>query len=137
MIKRHVRSLLGLAGYYRRFILNYADEVAPLTDLTKKGQPNHIPWEAPRQRAFERIKNLLCKAPVLWMLNFARPFIVQSDASDVGIGAVLLQEYEDGVFPVMFASKKHLPRERNYSTIERECLAVIFAVKKFQNYIYG
>jgi len=62
---------------------------------------------------------------------------VQSDSSDVGIGAVLLQEYEDGVFPVMFASKKLLPRERNYSTIERECLAVIFAVKKFQNYIYG
>ena len=126
-----------MAGYYGKFIANLEDEVAPLTDLTKKGQPNHIPWEAPQQRAFERIKNLLCKAPVRWMLNFTRPFIVQSDASDVRIGAVLLQEYEDGVFPVMYASKKLLPQEGNYFVIERECLAIVFAVKKFQNYVYG
>ena len=62
-----------MAGYYRRFILNYADEVVPLTDLTKKDQPNHILWEAPQQRTFERIKNLLCKDSVLWMPDFARP----------------------------------------------------------------
>ena len=125
-----------MAGYYRRFIPNYADEVVPLTDLSKKGRPNHIPWEAPQQRAFERIKNLLCKAPVLQMPDIARSFIMQADASEVGIGVVLLQENEDGVFPVMYASKKLLPRERNYSAIECECLAIVFAVK-FQNYIYG
>jgi len=71
------------------------------------------------------------------MPDFARPFIVQADASDVGIGVVLLQESEDRVFPVMYASKKLLPQEGNYFVIERECLAIVFAVKKFQNYVYG
>ena len=66
-----------------------------------------------------------------------KPFILQTDASDTGVGAVLLQQHEDGLFPVAYASKKLLDRERRYSVIERECLAVVFAVKKFEKYLHG
>ena len=64
-------------------------------------------------------------------------FILQTDASETGIGAVLLQEYNGYRFPVYYASKKLLERERRYSVIERECLAIVWAVQKFQNYLYG
>ena len=71
------------------------------------------------------------------MPDFDKPFIVHSDASDIGIGAVLLQEHPGGLFPVLYASKKPLSRKRNYSVIEGECLALVFAVLKFQKYLYG
>ena len=69
--------------------------------------------------------------------DFARPFIVQTDASDTGVGAALLQNFDDGLFPVAHARKKLLQREKNYSVIERECLAIVFAVQKYQKYLYG
>jgi hypothetical protein len=72
-----------------------------------------------------------------YLLDFSRQFIIQTDASDVGVGAALLKEYDDGRFPLAYASKKLLLRERNYSVIERECLAIVFVVKKFQKYLYG
>ena len=62
---------------------------------------------------------------------------MQMDASDTGVGAILLQEHEGDMFPVICASKKLLPRERRYSVVERECLAIIFAIKKFEKYLYG
>ena len=62
---------------------------------------------------------------------------MQTDASDTGSGAVLMQDFDDGRFPIAYASKKLLGRERNYSVIERECLALVFAIKKFQKYTYG
>ena len=135
--KKQVRSFLGLAGYYRKFIPNFAEIAVPLTDLTKKGQPSKVKWEEPHQRAFRVLIDMLTRAPILRLPDFQRPFLVQTDASDVGVGAVLFQEYDDGKFPVAYASKKLLPRERNYSVIERECLAIVFAIKKFQKYLYG
>ena len=66
-----------------------------------------------------------------------KPFILQTDASSDGIGAILLQEEEQVKHPVAFASKKLLPRERNYSTIEREALAIVWGIQKFQNYLLG
>ena len=135
--KKQVRSFLGLAGYYRKFLPNYAEVATPLTDLTKKGQPNKVTWEEPQQIAFQKLKDMLGSAPVLRMPDFDKPFIVQADASDTGIGAILLQEHPDGLFPILYASKKLLSHERNYSVIERECLALVFAVRKFQKYLYG
>ena len=80
---------------------------------------------------------LLSKSPILCLPEFCREFIVRTDASDIGIGAVLLQEYGGSKFPVFYASKKLSERERAYSVIEKECLALVWAVQKFQSYLYG
>ena len=90
-----------------------------------------------QENSFKTLKDILSRAPILRLPDFERDFIVRSDASDTGVGAVLLQEFEDGTFPIAYASKKLMQRERNYSVIEKECLAIVYAVKKFQNYLYG
>ena len=121
----------------RKFVPNFAERATPLTDLTKKGCPNVVQWGAAQEQAFKDLREVLTKAPILRLPNLHKPFIVQTDASDTGVGATLLQEYADEVFPVMYASKKLLPRERRYSVIEREGLAMLFAIKKFERYLYG
>ncbi|XP_069119292.1 uncharacterized protein [Argopecten irradians] len=135
--KKQVRAFLGLAGYYRKFVPNFANVAKPLSDLTKKGRPNQVDWGPQEEEAFRCLKDLLTQAPILRLPDLSKTFIVQSDASDTGLGCVLLQEHTDGIFPVAYASKKLLDRERNYSVIERECLAIVFAMKKFQMYLYG
>ena len=89
------------------------------------------------QEAFERLKKCLVSDPVLRPLDFAKPFVVQSDASDAGIGAALLQSHQGKLHPILFCSRKLRPREVNYSVTEKEALAIIFAVKKFDQYLYG
>ena len=135
--KRQVRSFLGLVGYYRSYIPNFANLAAPLSDLTKKGEPSLVRWGEAEEEAFQKLKKTLTEAPILRMPEFDRQFIVQTDASDNGVGAALLQEFDEGRFPVAYASKKLLSRERNYSVVEKECLAVVWAVKKFVKYLYG
>ena len=109
----------------------------PLTDLTKKGKPNTLVWESPHERAFKELKERVTISPILRMADLGKPFILRTDASNVGLGAVLLQEHEDGKFPVAYASRKLLQRERNYSVVEKECLAVVWGVQKFHTYLYG
>ena len=135
--KKQVRAFLGLAGYYRKFIPSFAEVAAPLTDLTKKGCPNKVDWKPEHEKAFTLLKDKLTQGPILRIPDFDRPFVLGTDASDSGIGAVLLQKFDDGTFPIMYASKKLLKREQNYSVIERECLAIVFGIKKFQKYLYG
>ena len=79
----------------------------------------------------------MSKEPILKLPDLERPFIVQTDASDDNLGACLIQEYDGVKHPVMFASKKLLPREQNYSVSEREALAIIWAVNKFHRFLYG
>ncbi|VDI38062.1 Hypothetical predicted protein [Mytilus galloprovincialis] len=110
---------------------------SPLTDLTKKEQPNQVRWEANHERAFSSLKNALVKAPVLKLPNFSQVFILQTDASDNGVGAILLQDEGNIRLPVSYASKKLKASERNYSTIEKECLAIVWAISKFYRYLYG
>ena len=135
--KKQVRSFIGLIGYYRKFIPNFSTVSAPLTDLTKKGKPMKVRWEPEHEDAFRSLISLLGKSPILCLPNFDKNFVVRTDASETGIGAVLLQDYEGHKFPVYYASKKLLVREKSYSVIEKECLAVIWAVQKFQSYLYG
>ncbi|XP_053406591.1 uncharacterized protein LOC128559314 [Mercenaria mercenaria] len=135
--KTQLRSFLGLAGYYRKFIGSFAEIAAPLTDLTKKGQPNKIVWRPDHETAFRTLKQLLTRAPILRLPDFSKPFVLQCDASDTGVRAALLQRFDDGLFPIAYASKKLLKREKNYSVIERECLAMVFGIKKFHKYLYG
>ncbi|XP_038074478.1 uncharacterized protein LOC119742537 [Patiria miniata] len=135
--KKQLRSFLGLSGYYRRFIPNYAAIAAPLTDKTKAKEPNKITWGESQQLAFNKLKQCLSNAPILTLPDFEKQFILRTDASDLGIGAILLQEQDGVPFPVAFASRKLLSRERAYSSIEKECLALIWGVQKYQSYLYG
>ena len=135
--KTQVRSFNGLAGYYRDFIPNYSAIAAPLTDLTKKGQPNHVNWGPAQQKAFDTLKRMITEKPILRIPDISRPFVLRTDASNIGLGAVLLQPYDGQYFPVSYASRKLLDREKNYSAIEKEGLALVWAVEKFRQYLYG
>ncbi|XP_072182290.1 uncharacterized protein [Diadema setosum] len=136
--KTDVRAFLGLTGYYRKFIPEYSEIASPLTDLTRKSEPKLVRWNPKCEAAFQTLKSSLTSAPVLRSPNYSAPFIVQVDASDRGIGAVLSQTDEEGVdHPVAFISRKLLPREVNYPIIEKECLAIIWSVEKFHPYLFG
>jgi hypothetical protein len=126
-----------MASYYRKFIPNFAAKSSVLTDLTKKGLPNKVQWNSEHDRAFESLKTSLVNAPILQIPNFGETFILRTDASNNGIGAVLLQETEKGKFPIAYASRKLLAREQNYSVVEKECLGVVWGIQKFHTYLYG
>ncbi|GFR98065.1 Pol polyprotein, partial [Elysia marginata] len=111
--KKQLRSFLGLASFYRRYVPNFAATLNPLTSATKKGSPNRVIWEEPQRRAFKKIKEMLTSEPVLRLPDFMKPFILSTDASDTGVGAILSQEYEDGKFPVMYLSRKLFPGSRD------------------------
>ena len=135
--KMQLRSFLGLAGYYRRFVPSYATVAAPLTDLLRKGAPNKLEWGAAQESAFQQPKGMLASQPVLRLPDQSKQFLLRTDASNLGLGAVLLQEHEDGVYQVLYLSRKLNGAEKNYSVVERECLAVVRAVSKLRVYLYG
>ena len=136
--KKQVRAFLGLAGYYRRFIQDFSSVSTPLSDLTRKSAPEKVVWSTQCEKAFAELKRRLCSEPVLQSPDFDRPFVVQTDASDRGIGAVLSQKDVDGLdHPVAYFSKKLLPREEKYAIIEKECLAIKLAVEAFSIYLLG
>nr|XP_034307430.1 uncharacterized protein LOC117682907 [Crassostrea gigas] len=135
--KKQVRAFLGLAGFYRKFIPNFSAIAIPLSDLTKKGQPNKVIWTESQQRAFDTLKHMLSERPILKLPEFNETFILRTDAADDGIGAVLLQMEDDEKLPVAYASRKLQPREKAYAVIEKECLAVVWGIQKFHQYLYG
>lgn len=135
--KKEVRSLIGLVNYYGRFLPHLATLLAPLSNLTLKGRSDKIQWDNECQKSLEIIQEQISNKPVLTLPNLSQPFIVQTDASSVGVGAALLQRDEDILLPVAFASRKLLPRETRYSVGEKECLAVVFAIQKFSRYLFG
>lgn len=133
---KSVRSFVGLASYYRRFIKGFSTIAAPLTDLTKKNARFH--WSEACEHAFQTLKNLLCSAPVLSYPNFDKDFILQTDASDVGLGAILSQKDGSGNEKVVaYASRTLTDRERKFSATEKEALAVVFGTKHFRVYLLG
>ena len=134
--KKQLRSFLGLVGYYRRFIPNFAAIAAPLTDRTKKGEPTVVTWGDAEEMAFKTLKKKLEKEPILHLPDLTLPFILRTDASDVGIGAILLQERDGKKCPIAYASRKLLPREQRYSVMQRECLAIIWGTQKFEAYLF-
>ena len=136
--KKDVRAFLGLAGYYRRFIPNFAAVAVPMTELTRKGQPHRVCWTQRQGDAFQKLKDILVQGPVLRVADPSKPYVLQTDASDQGFGAALSQVDQSGEeHPVAFASRKLLPRETRYSTIEKECLAIVWALRFFHVYLYG
>ncbi|GFT16630.1 retrovirus-related Pol polyprotein from transposon 17.6 [Trichonephila clavipes] len=125
---REVSKFLGMAGWYQKFIPQYADICEPLYRLKKKGAKFN--WSTEAQDSFDKIKRALTEAPVLQLPNFTEQFNLFTDASGVGIGAVLNQNHR----PIAFASRTLNKAERNYTVTERECLAVIWALNKFKTY---
>ena len=132
--KKELMRFLGLVGYYCCSCRNFSTVVAPLTNLLKAKVK--FVWSAPCQQAFEHVKAVLCSPPVLAVLRLDQPFELQADASDVGAGAVLLQRDGNSVeHPVTFFSRKFNAYQLNYSVIEKETLALVWALQHFEVYI--
>ncbi|XP_061744139.1 uncharacterized protein LOC133543542 [Nerophis ophidion] len=134
--KKELMRFLGMIGYYRNFCCNFSTVVSPLTNLLKGGAK--FIWSEECQQAFQNAKLLLTSAPVLAAPKLDLPFQLQVDASQVGAGAVLLQADDDGVArPVCYFSKKFNKYQFNYSVIEKEALALIWALQHFEVYVGG
>lgn len=130
-----LRRFLGMASWYRRFIQDFSTLSSPLTDLLRKNRKWQ--WTENCQQAFQRLKECLVSAPILTCPDFEQPFVVQTDASAYGLGAVLTQTHQGKEQVICFLSRSLTKQERNYSTTERECLAVIWALEKLRPYLEG
>ena len=135
--KKHLRSFLGLLSFYRRFIPGLADHVAPLTDMLKKCFSDKLRWSDYQTEIFENARKLISDEVFLKIPNSDFDFVVQTDASKVGIGAVLAQVVDGEYCPIAFISRKLNKAECNYSVIEQECLAIKWAITYFYQYLYG
>lgn len=131
---RNVRSFLGTVNFYGKFIPNIADKRKPLNELLKKNVK--FIWSAECETAFEELKNYLISEPVLVRPNFDDKFVLTTDASDYAIGAVLTNEKSND-HPIAYASRALIGAERKYFTIEKELLAIVWAVDYFKHYIYN
>ena len=133
---REVRSFLGLAGYYRRFIDGFAIVAAPLYALTKKNV--RFAWGEQQQHAFETLKQRLCSAPVLAYPRRERAFILDCDASDEAAGAVLMQLDEDeNEVVIQYASYTFSGAEVRWPIMEKEAYAIVWAIGTFRPYLLG
>lgn len=132
---RQLRGFLALLSFVRRFIPNLAERCAPLNEMLKKGEK--IIWTPERNQAFMELKNCLTDAPVLSLPDFDNSFEIHCDASDHGLGGVLLQLIDGEYRVIAYASKVLSKTERNYSVTEKECLSVIYCVEKWRAYIEG
>jgi len=131
---RELKGFLGLAGYYRRFIPNFSKISKPLTELLKKNTP-YI-WNDKTENAFITLKTLLMTEPLLQYPDFTRPFVLTTDASNDAIGAVLSQGPIGKDLPIAYASRTLNNAERNYPTVEKELLAIVWGCKYFRQYLW-
>ncbi len=127
----NIRSFVGLATYFKEFIEDFSQMVAPLTRLTGKDVPFN--WDAKCQCAFDQVKHALMHAPTLTLPNFQLPFTVVTDASIEGLGGVLLQEDR----PLAYESRRLIPAEVYYTKGEQELLAVVHALNVWRCYLEG
>ena len=132
---KHLISFIQKCSWYRRFITNYAEIARPLTNLTKKTA--QWKWTEKEEKAFKDLKAALTSSPVLKQAADGMPFIIKTDASAYAMGAVLLQGEGADEHPIEYASRLLSNAERNYSTTERETLAIVWACNKFRGYIDG
>jgi transposase InsO family protein len=132
---KQLKAFLGLAGYYRKFVPRFSPIAKPLHKLTGKNVP--YVWGEEQETAFQTLKDILCNEPLLQYPDFKKEFIVTCDASSNEIGCVLSQGTIGKDLPVAYASRVLTTPEKNYSTIERELTAIVWACRQFRPYIWG
>uniref|UniRef100_A0A1Y1LMU5 RNA-directed DNA polymerase n=1 Tax=Photinus pyralis TaxID=7054 RepID=A0A1Y1LMU5_PHOPY len=130
---KQVQQFIGIVSFCSKFIDKFSEILAPLNELKRKDSKFKITDK--HILAIDNLKKAICEAPVLRLPDFSIPFIVRTDASNIGISGVLLQKQEDGIHPIAFVSKKLSDTEKKYSTYEKESLAVMFALDKFKDYV--
>lgn len=131
-----VRRLVGMAGYYRAHIKNFSSLSSPITELLKKKYLK-FQWTETANAAFLKLKEALATPPILTPPDYSKPFSIHCDASEVGLGAVLMQTIDEHEKVIAYYSTKLSPAESRYSPTERECLAVIRALEHFRTYTEG
>ncbi|XP_032689886.1 uncharacterized protein LOC116853116 [Odontomachus brunneus] len=132
---KNVKQFLGLSGYYRRFIPNFSKIAKPLTNLLKKDAT--FEWKHAQEQSFASLRYALCTDPILQYPDFTRPFVITTDASGYAIGGILSQGEIGKDLPIAYASRLLNSAEQNYSTIEKELLAIVYSVQHFRPYLYG
>ena len=135
--KKNLLSFLGLVGYYRAHIPNFSSLSARLSDLTKRNQPDIIQWTEQLEKDFQDVKQSITVSPILSPPDVSQPYHLYTDASGVGLGAVLKQTQQDQMVTIGFYSYKLKPEEKHYSVIELEAYAVVSACKHFSAYLSG
>jgi hypothetical protein len=133
--RRQVLSFLGLCGFYQRFIPNFSDTAAPLRQASLVSAS--FPLGQAALASFRSLQSSLCSPPTLAFPNFDQPFHLHTDASDVGLGAALAQLHDGHARPVAYASRTLSAAESNYTVTEKECLAVVWALRKYHCYLHG
>ena len=131
---KQLKSFLGLMSYYRRFIPGFSGLASPLHKLLKKDA--RYEWTNDQAQAFRGLKNKLISPPILRYPDYSREFILTTDASNEGVGAVLSQGEIGKDLPIAFASRSLNKAEKNYSTTEKELLAIVWGVRYFRTYLY-
>jgi len=127
-----------MAQYYRRFVLGFSDVARPMFELLKQSGPGvRRAWREEHQQAFKQLKEALVKAPCLAFPDWRRDFVLYTDASQYGLGAVLSQHQEQGEVVTAYMSRLMDKHERRYTVSEKEMLAVVWAMRKFRHYIFG
>ena len=134
---RQVRTFLGMASYYRSFVQDFSKRALPLTTLTKKNVTFN--WGVDEDKAFQDLKKILTEEPVLTLPDFSKPFVLMTDGSSSGLGAILGQQFEGEKKErvIGYASRRTTKLEENYSACEIECMALVWATKHFREYILG
>jgi hypothetical protein len=133
---KQIREINGLCSYYRKFVKGYSKIVKPIMELTRKDVP--FVWTDKQQKALEEIKEKLINYPILQHPNFEKEFILITDASGEGLGAILEQLDENNrEIVISYASRSLVNAEKNYPITELECLAVFWGIKYFHKYLFG
>ena len=129
-----IRSFTGFVNFYRKFIPNFSNIVAPLNLLTRKNES--WSWTPLQQKVFDELKHIFSSAPVLWIPNVSRPFSIMTDASLLAAGAILLQtDANQDLHPCTYFSRTFTPAQQNYDIYDRELLAVILALEEWCQYL--
>ncbi|MCP5060493.1 MAG: hypothetical protein GY937_27665, partial [bacterium] len=137
---KDVRSFIGLVAYYRRFIPGMAAKAKVLTDLLKLDPKIRLNWTADCQRAFEELKNELTSPRVMAYPDMTRPFYLETDASQQGLGVILSQKdvtYKNHLRPIIYGSRVLKDPETRYCASELEALAIVWALKRYKAILWG